>query len=103
MSAASDTQGDEAWFGKNLESRDRGLEPALKAAGLPKLRWHDLRHIAASLLIAQGASVGHVSRLLGHANPSITLSIYAHAFAGAEHDERTRDAMEAAFGGLMSV
>jgi integrase len=79
----------------------RGLEPALEAAGLPSLRWHDLRHIAASLLISQGASVGHVSRLLGHANPAITLSIYAHAFARAEHDERTRERMEAAFGGLL--
>jgi integrase len=37
----------------------RGLEPAIEAAGLPRLRWHDLRHVAASLLIAQGASVGY--------------------------------------------
>jgi hypothetical protein len=41
--------------------------------------------------------------LLGHANPAITLSIYAHAFACAEHDERTRERMEAAFGGLLSA
>jgi hypothetical protein len=40
--------------------------------------------------------------VLGHANPRITLSIYAHDFAGAEHDERTRDAMEAAFGAVLS-
>jgi integrase len=75
----------------------RGLEPAIEAAGLPRLRWHDLRHVAASLLIAQGASVGYLSRILGHANPAITLSIYAHVFARAEHDEPTRDRMEAAF------
>jgi integrase len=41
---------------------------------LPHLRWHDLRHFAASLLIAEGGSVGYVSRLLGHSNPAITLS-----------------------------
>ncbi len=78
-----------------------GLRPAVAAAGLPHLRWHDLRHVAASLLIAEGASVGHVSRLLGHANPAITLQTYSHAFASAEHDERTRERMEAAFGEVL--
>jgi len=76
----------------------RGLRPALDAAGLPHLRWHDLRHVAASLLIAEGASVGYVARLLGHASPAITLSTYAHAFASAEHDDRMRERMEQAFG-----
>jgi integrase len=79
----------------------RGLRPAVAAAGLPHLRWHDLRHVAASLLIAEGASVGHVSRLLGHANPAITLQTYSHAFAAAEHDERTRERMEQAFGKVL--
>jgi integrase len=74
-----------------------GLEPALAAAGLPYLRWHDLRHVAASLLIAQGASVGHVSRLLGHSSSASTLSTYAHAFAAAEHDEAMRERMEQAW------
>jgi len=76
----------------------RGLEPALKAAKLPALSWHDLRHVAASVLIAEGASVAYVARVPGHANPAITLSTYAHEFARAEHDDRTRDGMEAAFG-----
>lgn len=52
----------------------RALEAAAKAAnlnpdGLPKLRWHDLRHTAASLLIAAGLNVPYVSRQLGHAKP----------------------------------
>ena len=81
----------------------RGLEPALAAAELPKLTWHDLRHVAASLLIAEGASVGYVARLLGHATPAITLSLYAHAFAQAEHDHRTRERMEAAFRDVLDV
>jgi integrase len=76
----------------------RGPEPALTAAGIERLRWHDLRHVAASLLISEGAPVGYVSRMLGHASPAITLSIYAHVFARAEHDERTGERMEAAFG-----
>ena len=55
----------------------------MKAAGLdggdrPKLRWHDLRHSFAPLLIAQGGNVVFVSRQLGHASPSITLDAYGH-------------------------
>lgn len=79
----------------------RGLEKAIENAQLPRLTWHDLRHVAASALIAQGASVSYVSRILGHSSPSITLSIYAHEFARAEHADRTRDQMEATFGPLI--
>lgn len=35
---------------------------------------------------------------LGHSSPAITLSVYAHAFAKAEHDERFREMQEQAFG-----
>jgi integrase len=79
----------------------RGLEKAIEATKLPEMSWHDLRHVAASMLIAEGASVGYVSRILGHANPAIALSIYAHEFASVEHAERTRDRMEAVFGQLL--
>lgn len=80
----------------------RGLEKAIEDGKLPKIRWHDLRHIAASALIAEGASVAYISRCLGHSNPAITLSIYAHEFARAEHADRTRQRMEEAFGKLLS-
>lgn len=79
----------------------QGLAKAIKAAGLPHLSWHDLRHVAASSLISQGVSVAYLSRVLGHASPAITLSTYAHEFARAEHDDRTREQMEQAFGGLL--
>ena len=79
----------------------RGLEKALESSGMPHIRWHDLRHVAASALVAEGASIPYLSRVLGHANPAITLSIYAHEFAGAEHADRTRERMEAAFGDLI--
>ena len=51
----------------------------LNAANLPKIRFHDLRHTAASLMLNRGVPVLVVSKILGHANPSVTLSIYAHA------------------------
>ena len=79
----------------------RGLDKAIAAAEVPKLTWHDLRHLAASALISQGASVAYLSRVLGHASPAITLNTYAHEFARAEHADRAREQMEAAFGGLL--
>jgi len=79
----------------------RGLEKALERGNLPKLRWHDLRHLAASALISQGASIPYLSRVLGHANPAITLGIYAHQYAEAEHAQTTRQHMEDAFGSLL--
>ncbi len=41
-------------------------------------RVHDLRHTAASLLIADGVTIPVVSQLLGHADSGITLRVYAH-------------------------
>jgi Phage integrase family len=62
----------------------RGLEVATVKAGLPRLHWHDLRHVVASALIDQGASPSYLARVLGHSSPAITLSTYAHAFAKTE-------------------
>lgn len=60
--------------------RSRVWHPALRRAGLRSIRIHDARHTHASLLIGSGADVVAVSRRLGHANPSITLTTYSHAF-----------------------
>jgi Phage integrase family len=55
------------------------FKPAARAAGLPEtLRFYDLRHSCASLLIARGASVKAVQRQLGHASAPITLDTYGH-------------------------
>jgi integrase len=76
----------------------RGLKPALQTAGLEPLRWHDLRHTFASLLIAGGANVVFLSRQLGHGSSDITLRVYAHLFDRAEQAERTRQMLEVAVG-----
>jgi integrase len=74
------------------------FKPAVRAAGLPSnLRWYDLRHTCASLLIREGASVKAVQRQLGHATASITLDTYSHLYgdeveALAERLERLRAA-----------
>ena len=51
----------------------------LKAANLPNIRFHDLRHTAASLMLNNGIPALVVSKILGHSSPSITLGIYAHS------------------------
>ena len=80
----------------------RGLEKTTEAAGLPHLRWHDLRHLAASALIAESqGDDDHVSRVLGHANASITRAVCAHEFEKVKRDDLLRDRMEAAYGGLL--
>jgi integrase len=52
----------------------------LNKAGLPKIRFHDLRHTAASLLLNNGQGIMAVSKLLGHSKPSVTLDIYGHVY-----------------------
>jgi hypothetical protein len=50
----------------------------LKRAGLPDYKFHELRHATASLALAEGASLFHVSRMLGHSSISITADTYGH-------------------------
>jgi integrase len=85
----------------------RGFAAAVTKAGLdrqgqPRLRFHDLRHTFASLLVAEGLNVVYVSRQLGHASPSFTLNTYSHLFDRAEHARRASAALEAAFGAALN-
>lgn len=52
----------------------------LDIAGLAKMRFHDLRHTAASLMLNNGIPVLVVSKILGHSKPSVTLDIYGHLY-----------------------
>jgi integrase len=56
----------------------RDFRKLLRRAGLPRIRFHDLRHTSASLMLNHGVPLIVVSRRLGHARPSITLDIYGH-------------------------
>jgi len=53
----------------------RDFRQLLTASGLPKIRFHDLRHTAASLMLNHGIPVLIVSKRLGHSKPSITLDV----------------------------
>ena len=71
--------------------RLRTWVPACRAAGLPALRFHDLRSLSATALVALGADVKTAQARLGHATPDVTLAIYARATA--EGDRRAAEAL----------
>ena len=56
------------------------FDPAVREAGLADVTPHDLRHTAASLAVASGATVKSVQRMLGHASAAMTLDVYAGLF-----------------------
>jgi integrase len=56
----------------------RSFKPLLKEAGLPEIRFHDLRHTCATLLLGRGVHPKFVQELLGHATIAMTLDTYSH-------------------------
>jgi integrase len=56
----------------------RSFRPLLKSADLPRIRFHDLRHTCATLLMAKGTHPKIVQKMLGHANISMTIDTYSH-------------------------
>jgi site-specific recombinase XerD len=57
---------------------NRHFNPALKKAGIERIRFHDLRHTYASVLIEQGENIKYIQSQLGHSSPTVTLNVYAH-------------------------
>jgi len=83
---------------------NRALETCREAAGIPKLdkrgqrlRFHDLRHTFASLLIGQGEDVTYVADQMGHANAATTLKVYAKLFDSRKKKTAARTKMQKAF------
>ena len=58
--------------------RNRSFKPLLKRAGLPHIRFHDLRHTCATLLLSRNVNPKVVSEMLGHSSITITLDTYSH-------------------------
>lgn len=74
----------------------RHFKPAVARASLPaQLRFHDLRHTCAALLIAQGAHPKEIQERMGHSAIRLTFDRYGHLFPSP--DVRLRDGLEAAF------
>ena len=60
------------------------LHRVLKRAGLPKVRFHDLRHTFATLALQNGVDIKTVSGMLGHFSAGFTLDTYAHVTSAAQ-------------------
>lgn len=58
----------------------------LQRAGLPRVRFHDLRHSAATLLLGRGIHPKIVSEMLGHSQISVTLDLYSHVTPTMQRD-----------------
>ena len=73
-------RGKDKQLGTPLHPRNvlRILHALLADAGLPRVRFHDLRHSAASLLIAAGVELVEISMLLGHSELRVTADVYGH-------------------------
>ena len=79
------------------------LRPALAAAGLGEMRFHDLRHTFASLMLAAGFPPYEVSRWLGHANLATTDPVYAHLYPSDYTAHQDRFEAFVAADGVVSI
>lgn len=70
----------------NPSNVDKRLKSLLAEAGLPRQRFHDLRHCAASLLLAGGVAPRTIMGILGHSQISLTMNTYAHLSPALERD-----------------
>ena len=82
------------WGGSGVT---HAFQTALARLGLPRVRFHDLRHGVASLMLAQGVPLKLVSESLGHSTIAITADVYSHL--DREQRRQASDAIERAIGG----
>jgi integrase len=72
---------------RNLTRTFHGI---LNQAGLPRIRFHDLRHSCATLLLAQGVDARTIMEVLGHSQISLTLNTYAHVMPQMQREAMAR-------------
>ena len=75
----------------------RAFQAALTRAGLPHCRFHDLRHTAATFLLAQGFTLEDVKNLLGHSTVTLTSNTYGHILE--QRQQQVAAGMDAILGG----
>ena len=66
----------------NPESVTQLFDRIVQRSAVPRIRFHDLRHTHASLLVADGVAIKVVSERLGHAHPAFTMHTYQHLLPG---------------------
>ena len=70
--------------------KNRHFYPNLAKAGLRRIRFHDLRHTFASLLVQDNQPLAYVKEQLGHSSIKLTVDVYAHLQPGANRDAVNR-------------
>ncbi len=70
--------------------KKRHLQKSLTKANLRQIRFHDLRHTFASLLIQNGESLAYVKEQLGHSSIKMTVDVYGHLVPGANRQAVNR-------------
>jgi integrase len=73
----------------NQSNHHKVFRKILEAAGLPVIRFHDLRHSAATILLSMGVNPKVIQERLGHASVTITLGRYAHVTASMQNEANT--------------
>lgn len=68
------------------DSVNNMLKRVLERAGIPKVRFHDLRHTFATLALQNGVDIKTVSSMLGHFSAGFTLDTYAHVTTAAQKE-----------------
>jgi integrase len=79
--------------GKPLHAHNviqRDFRRVIARAGVPRVRFHDLRHCHATHLLRQGENPKVVQERLGHSTPAFTLSVYGHVLPGMQRDAARR-------------
>lgn len=77
------------------------LHATCDRAKLPRYTLHELRHTFASILIAQGELPTLVAKQMGHADPGVTMKVYAHLFEEQESVDKARERLQEAMGGVL--
>ncbi|WP_239109107.1 tyrosine-type recombinase/integrase [Microbispora siamensis] len=80
------------------ENLYRHFRAVCEAAGIRRVRLHDLRHTCATILLAQGVDTRTIMEILGHSTIVLTMNTYAHVLP--EHQATALDKLEKALGGL---
>ncbi len=73
----------------------RHFHALLEKAGLPRMRFHDLRHSAATILLTMGVHPKVVQELLGHSTIAMTMDTYSHLLPSMQKDAANK--MDTAF------
>ena len=68
------------------DSVNNMLKRVLARAGIPKVRFHDLRHTFATIALQNGVDIKTVSGMLGHFSAGFTLDTYAHVTTSAQKE-----------------